>query len=486
MKGLYANFTQNLHPGRAREDILVSSIPVRSQMEKERSKRVEEANKESRKKIETNSSRLTTREIIAKRIKRNLSQDAAVPQTITGKSSRFLGAVSRRYPGRKQSLLKRLSECSLSPCSEEYACVMQGFKETEVEPESIFVAPSRQTRNRKISFNGFGQGSKYSSAKLSSEFESALSFRPRPRGNTLPARINDVKVIPTAGTLQPGGKTKPAADRHVLDVKLAWQGTNDDLNLPTKKLEKKRHVSLSDLPQRQLSGGTREEKNNRKLSETFQNELLPGRSDKSGRKIPQRKKPDIDLPKIEEIILTDHLQIKASDAEICQHENRGNVITAEQTDDENPALQRLASIPQRERSYSSEYFTDSKGTTSRVKAKLSYSISSGPVLCNRSTTEANWNRRDIDAESPKNYFETQLGQPSSSIGRRTSQFAITRANISRVGKAALVASRLLKIHYRENGAKKVSITEEEKELEKLFEEMKDCRYLRKNTSEMKI
>ncbi|KAJ7376106.1 hypothetical protein OS493_036870 [Desmophyllum pertusum] len=445
-------------------------------MEKERSKCVEETNKESRKKIQTNSSRLTTREIIAKRIKRNLSQDAAVPQTITGKSSRFLGAVSRRYPGRKQSLLKRLSECSLSPCSEEYACVMQGFKETEVEPESIFVAPSRQTRNRKISFNGFGQGSKYSSAKLSSEFESALSFRPRPRGNTLPARINGVKVIPAAGTLQPGGKTKPAADRHVFDVKLAWQGTNDDLNLPTKKLEKKRHVSLSDLPQRQLSGGTREEKNNRKLSETFQNDLLPDAT---------AKKPDIDLPKIEEIILTDHLQIKPSEAEICQHENRGNVITAEQTDDENPALQRLASLPQRERSYSSEYFTESKGTTSRVKAKLSYSISSDPVLCNRSTTEANWNRRDIDAESPKNYFETQLGQPSS-LGRRTSQFAITRANISRVGKAALVASRLLKIHYRENGAKKVSITEEEKELEKLFEEMKDCRYLRKNTSEMKI
>lgn len=59
-------------------------------------------------------------------------------------------------------------------------------------------------------------------------------------------------------------------------------------------------------------------------------------------------------------------------------------------------------------------------------------------------------------------------------------------NISWVGKVVLVVLRFLKIYYWENGVKKV-IGKDDKEFDKLFEEMKDCCYLRKSVFfEMKI
>ena len=359
--------------------------------------------------------------------------------------------------------------------------MMQGLKGTEGQSKSaVHVSAPRRTRNSKISFNDYGHGSKYSTAKLTSELESTLSFNPRPRGNTLPARISEVRI---PAETQPGAKTSPAAHKHVLDVKLAWQGANDDNLNSSVKRERKSHVSLSALPQRQLSSNKHDEKLEKKLSETsVRNEFLSsGRGDKSGRKIPQRKKADADLPKIEENVFIDHLQIKPKETEIC-YENRGKSLTAEQTDAEKGSIKGenfLASFPLRVRSYSSEHLSESSGSP-RVKGKLSHSISWEPVFYDRPTTELSWNRDNIDTESKS--FETQSAQPSSR--RRTAQFAITRANIRRVGKAAVVATRLLKIHYRENGGKKV-ISEEEKELDKLFEEMKDCRYLRHSTSEMK-
>lgn len=458
-------------------------IPVRGQMEKERSKSVQEVSKQSRKKSETiNPRRFQTQDMTAKRSKRHLIQHVAPQTTITDNSSGFLGAVDRSYHGRKQSLLKRLSECSLSPCSEEYKFVMQGFKETEREPNStVLVATPKRTRNRKISVNNFSQGSKYSAVKLSSELESAVTFRPRPRGNTLPARISDIRI---SDETQPSGKTKAAGQKHVFHVKLAWQNVNEDLNLPVEK-ERRRHVSLSDLPQKQLSGDKHEDKLERKPSETFRSdrEVLSGRGDKSGRKIPQRKTGEVDLPKIAERAFIDHdlLQMKPKETVIA-YENRETSFTAEQMDDEKLSVEGEKFLAthghlQRERSYSGAHLTDQGKDTTRVKGKLSYT-SSWEL---RPTIENSLTRRNIDAES-KN-FESHLVQPPSR--RRTSQFAITRANIRRVGKAALVATRLLKIHYRENGAKEV-ITKEEKELDELFEEMKDCRYLRKSTSEMKI
>ena len=74
--------------------------------------------------------RFQVRDVNAKRGKRHLIQYASPETTITDNStqSRCLGAVDRSYQRKKQSLLKRLSECSLSPCSEEYKFVMQGFK----------------------------------------------------------------------------------------------------------------------------------------------------------------------------------------------------------------------------------------------------------------------------------------------------------------------------------------------------------------------
>ena len=451
-------------------------------METERSKSVQDVSEQSKNKSETiNPRQFQIRNVTAKRGKRHLIQYTTPETSTTDNSSQsgFLSAVERSYQGKKQSLLKRLSKCSLSPCSEEYKFVMQGFKETEREPNStVHVATSRRTRNRKKSFNNFSQGSKYSAVRLPCELESALTFRPRPRGNTIPARIGDIRIADEA---QLSVNTKAAVQKQVsVHVKLAWQSVNEDLNLPVKK-ERRRHVSLSDLPQKQLSEDEHENKE-RRSSETWRSdrEVLSGRAERSGLKTPQRKKAEVELPKITERVFIDrdHLGLKLKDTEISS-QNRRKSVTAEQTDAEKRLVDGeniLVTHPQRERSYSSGNLTDDKDTT-RVKGRPAYT-SSWEL---RPTTENSLTRRNIDAES-KN-FESDFVQPSSR--QRTSQFAITRANISRLGKAALVATRLLKIHYRENGAKKV-ITKEEKELDKLFEEMKDCRYLRKSTSEMKI
>lgn len=94
---------------------------------------------------------------------------------------------------------------------------------------------------------------------------------------------------------------------------------------------------------------------------------------------------------------------------------------------------------------------------------------------------------DLNDEAAKSKLSNAFAAVSPTTKRKTSQLAITRANYKRVGNATLSASRLLKIHYRENGNKNIITAEEEKELDELFEEMKDCRYLRTSGSEeMKI
>lgn len=460
-------------------------------MEEGRSNSLQKASDPSMNKSETiNPRRFQVRDVNAKRGKRHLIQYASPETAITDNSSksRFLGAIDRSYQGKKQPLLKRLSECSLSPCSEEYKFVMQGFKETEREPNStVYIATSKRTRIRKISFNNFSQESKYSSVRLPSELGSALTFCTRPRGSPMSAGISETKSHNMAlGETEQSMETKAAVQKHLpcsVHVKVAWQSLNEDLNLPVKN-ERRRHASLSDLPRKQLSEDRHEKKSERKSSETFRSDLEPvlsGRADRFGLKTPQRKKAEIELPKIAERAFIDHdrLQIKLKKTEIS-YDNGRKCFTAEQMHDEKKLMESqkfLVARPQRERRYSGGNLTEGKHTTS-VKGKLTYTSSWEP----RPTTENSFSRCSIDVES-KNFESHLIRAPSR---QRTSQFAVTRANISRVGKAALVASRLLKIHYRENGVKKV-IGKDEKELDKLFEEMKDCRCLRKSTSsEMKI
>lgn len=433
-------------------------------MEKERSTSVQEVSEQSKNNSETiNPRRYQIRDVTTKRSKRHIIQYAAPETTITDSRSGYLGDVDRSHHGKKQSLLKRLSDCSLSPCSEEYKFVMRGFKETERESNStVHVATTKRTRNRKISSNNFSQGSKCSSVRLPSELESALTLRSRPRGNTMPARICEIRI---ADETQLSVNTKAAVQKHVsVQVKLAWQSVNEV------KKETTKHVPLSDLPQKQLSED--KHKKERKSVETFRNdrEVLSGREDRSGRKTPQRKKAEKELPKIAH----DHLQVKLKDTDIS-YEHRRKSFTDDQTDDVKNSRDGenfLTTHPERVRSFSGENFTEGKDTT-RVKGKLTYTRSWEP----RPRTENSLARRNIDTES-----KSSVQLPSR---RRTSQFAITRANISHVGKAALTATRLLKIHHRGNGAKR-EIRREEKELDELFEEMKDCRYLRKSTSDMKI
>jgi len=446
-------------------------------MEKERSNCLQEVSEQAKDRSEAiNLRQFQIRDVTAKRVKRRSFQHAAPETTNINNSSQsgFLGAVDRSYQGKKSTLLKRLSECNLSPCSEEYKFVMQGFKGTGREPNStVHVATSKRVRSRRISFNNFSQGSKCSSVRLPSELESALTFRPRPRGNTLPARISDIRIPEeTKRRVKINTTVQENVSGHVM---VAWQ-SNEDHNLPVQK-ERRRYLSLCDLPQKPPS----EIKSERRSSETFRSdhEFLSGRADGPGRKTPQRKKAEVELPKIAERIIFidhDHLQVKLKEAETS--ENRRKSLTAEQTHDEKRLMEGekcLVTHPQREQRYSGGNLIADKDAT-RVKGRLTYTSSVEP--CPKA--EKSFTRRTIDVES-KNFESHSIQAPSR---RRNSQFARTRANISRVGKAALVATRLLKIHYRENGAKNV-ITKEEKELDKLFEEMKDCRYLRKSTSEMK-
>lgn len=60
-------------------------------------------------------------------------------------------------------------------------------------------------------------------------------------------------------------------------------------------------------------------------------------------------------------------------------------------------------------------------------------------------------------------------------------------NYKCVGNVILSVLRFFKIYYWENGNKNIIIVEEEKEFDELFEEMKDCWYLRiSGFEEMKI
>lgn len=443
----------------------------------------EETIKSSRKKYESNST-LLTRAMTKKRNKQRSSQDMAQKAKNISNSSSFLGAVSLCYPERK-SLLKRFKDCSLSPCSDEYKFVMQGFKEVDEQPTKSTIAAPKQSKKRTTSFSNFARGTQNSSSKITTEFErDFLPFRPRPRGNTVPSRLSEVR--PPLET-QLGGKDK-AVDK-MLDVafsskvKLAWQDTNSDLNFPKKK-EKRRHVSLCCPPQRENFVIKREE-NKKKLSETS-----PQRELKGNWKEMRRKKAEIELPMIKERAFIDGLQIERSDANISDGE-KGKISAAEQMDAGHSALDGstkdlprgenwLGPHPQSHRSDSSGHFTESKDTAT-TKQKLSHSLSS-PATGHYKSPEISlspvFNLRDTDAK-----FETFSDK---STIRRTDQFSITRASLGRVGTATLAATRLLKIHYRENGVKDApTITQKEKELDKLFEEMEHCRYLRKKSSEMR-
>ena len=444
----------------------------------------EDTIKSSRKKYESNS-RLLTQEMTTKRNKQRFSRDMAQRAKNSSNSSTFLGAVSLCYPERK-SLLKPFKDCSLSPCSDEYKFVMLGFKEVDEQPTKSTIVVQKRSKKRITSFSDFARGTQNSSSKITTEFEhDFLSFRPRPRGNTLPSRLSEVRA-PLETQL--GGKDKAMDKIPMLDVafssevKLAWQDTNSVLNFPKKK-EKRRHVSLCCPPHRENFVIKREE-NEKKLSETS-----PQREFKGNRKEMRRKKAEIELPMIKERAFIDGLQIERSDANISDGE-KGKISAAEQMDAGHSALDGsvkdlprgknwLGPHPQSHHNYSSGQFTESKDTAT-TKQKLSHSLSS-PATGHYKSPEISlspvFKLRGTDAE-----FETFSDK--STIGR-TDQFSITRASLRRVGTATLAATRLLKIHYRENGVKNAAtITQEEKELDKLFEEMKDCRYLRKKSSEM--
>lgn len=450
----------------------------------------EQTTKPLRNKHESNS-RLLPREKTEKRSHKSSMQDAAPQAKNIG--SAFLGAVNLGYPKRKSSVLKRFKECSLSPCSEEFRFVMQGFKGADEQPAKSIAAPQKRSKNRKTSFNDFTRATKYSSTKLPSEFESDIPpFRPRPRGYTLPARISEVSRDPLETQLD--GKTDAMPNKlHVFDaalssnVKLAWQEfeINDNLKFSAKK-ERRKFVSLSYPLERQHFDNKHEESEGKFSGETSNtpqcSEFVPGRGKPSTGKETQRKKAQIDLPKIYD------LQVKRSGAKISADGIQRKISTADQMkaghgESSKTELQRggnwLASHPSRPRSYSNESFTDNKETG--IKQKLSFSLSvPGTYHCKSPAISLTplLNLKNDDVES-----EMLSDKPTI---RRTDQFSIKRAHLRRVGKATLAATRLLKIRYRENGIREaVTIKPEQKELDELFEEMKDCRYLRKSSSEMR-
>ena len=411
---------------------------------------------------------------------KSISQDAAPQAKNTTNRSAFLGAVNSYYSGRK-SILKSLKDCSLSPCSEEYTFVMQGFK--EVEEESVkSIAPPRRLKNRKTSLNDFAREKKLSPTTSRLENDHVVQFRQRPRGYTLPAeRVSEVR-IPCEKELST--RTKGNTKTRELDVafgtnvQLAWQEIHDDpFSIQSAKKECRRHVSLCYQTKRQ-------EGNENKNSETSPQ---PGNV-LCSKEIRRRRKPETELPRIKERGFIDDLQRKRNNS-IISDKTQGKVSVAGRYDQMKGSIKDLARgenwlalYSQRQRSYSCENFTGSRDTT-KMKPSLAYSLSlpeTGHVNVSEKTL-APLNLRNNDCE-------LKALSDKAAISRRTSssQFSITRANLRRVGQATLVATRLLKIHYRENAIKNdVNITQEEKELEELFEEMKDCRYLRQSKYEMR-
>ena len=429
------------------------------------------------------SSRLT--KDVPIKIRKKLSTQDTIPhrQAAVGTTSKttFSGSVSRCYPARKRSLLKRFKECSFSPCSEEYNSVLQHFTETAEQQEKAIVAEPRRTRNRKISLHEPRRGSKY---KTSSNFETELprSFKTRPRCNTLPSRISVVRTPDFGKTEETGEDNYDTPFRS--NVKLAWQIDYDDFGKKGKGMHK------SETPPRLYFSNTHKEMG-KKVSETSPPCELFSHKDKS-RKERQRKKAEVNLPKIEEKLFIDDSQLQAGGAKLVSDEARRKIYTAAQTNvghelrdfSKKDLSQDGTDRLKRERSCcTGPHSTDKKDTT-HLKQKIFHSISS-PAGTNYPKASELTSAPLFDLRNDNFQFETF--KEKSSMIRRTDQFSITRANIRRVGKATLAATRLLKIHYRENGGSKkdVTITEDHKKLDKLFEEMKDCRYLRQNSSEMR-
>lgn len=429
------------------------------------------------------SSRLT--KDVPIKIRKKLSTQDTIPhrQAAVGTTSKttFSGSVSRCYPARKRSLLKRFKECSFSPCSEEYNSVLQHFTETAEQQEKAIVAEPRRTRNRKISLHEPRRGFKN---KTSSNFETELprSFKTRPRCNTLPSRISVVRTPDFGKTEETGEDNYDTPFRS--NVKLAWQIDYDDFGKKGKGMHK------SETPPRLYFSNTHKEMG-KKVSETSPPCELFSHKDKS-RKERQRKKAEVNLPKIEEKLFIDDSQLQAGGAKLVSDEARRKIYTAAQTNvghdlrdfSKKDLSQDGTDWLKRERSCSTGTHSTDKKDTTHLKQKIFHSISS-PAGTNHPKASELTSAPLFDLRNDNFQFETF--QEKSPMIRRTDQFSITRANIRRVGKATLAATRLLKIHYRENGGSKkdVTITEDHKKLDKLFEEMKDCRYLRQNSSEMR-
>lgn len=424
-----------------------------------------------------------TKDVPVKIRKKHSTQDT-IPhrQATVGTASKttFSGSLSRCYPARKRSLLKRFKDCSFSPCSEEYNSVLQHFTETAEQQEKVIVAEPRRTRNRKISLHEPRRASKY---KTSSNFETELprSFNTRPRCNTLPSRISVVRTPGFGNTEETGEDNFDTPFRS--NVKLAWQVDYDDFGKKEKGMHK------SETPPRLYFSNTHKE-TGKKVSETSPPCELLRHKDKS-RKERQRKKAEVNLPKIEEKLFIHDSQLKAGGAKLFSDEARRKIYTADQTnvghdfrDFSKKDLSQDGNWLKRERSCSTGLHSTDKKDTTHLKQKSFHSISS-PAGTNHPKASELTSAPLFDLRNDNFQFAT-FNEKSPMI-RRTDQFSITRANIRRVGKATLAATRLLKIHYRENGGSKkdVTITEDHKKLDKLFEEMKDCRYLRQNSSEMR-
>lgn len=427
------------------------------------------------------SSRLT--KDVPVKIRRKHSTQDTIPhrQAAVGTSkTTFSGSVSRCYPARKRSLLKRFKDCSFSPCSEEYNSVLQHFTETAKQQEKAIVAEPRRTRNRKISLHEPRRGSKY---QTSSNFETELprSFNTRPRCNTLPSRISVVRTPDFGKTEETGEDNFHTPFRS--NVKQAWKIYYDDFGKKEKGMHK------SETPPRLHFSNTHKEKG-KKVSETSPPCELLSHKDKS-RKERQRKKAEMNLPKIEEKLFIDDSLLKAGAPKLVSDETRRKIYTAAQTnvghdlrDFSKKDLSQDGNWLKRERSCSTGPHSTDKKDTTHLKQKIFHSMSS-PAGTNHPEASELTSAPLFDLRNDNFQFKTF--KEKSSMIRRTDQFSITRANIRRVGKATLAATRLLKIHYRENGGSKkdITITEDHKKLDKLFEEMKDCRYLRQNSSEMR-
>lgn len=374
---------------------------------------------------------------------------------IKAAAATFSNTVRERYPaGLKTGGLRRLSQSEISPCSNEYKTAMSDLKSPAQEATQS-VQTEKTSRRRKVSWNTGKKTSRQAKCGLVSEFEDALRLsRSRPRVSTLPAmsqgrqqsssdpaRFADLEdSIVSKETSFPNG------------VKLAWQGTEYSAQAAKVK-DKRRHISLPCPPRGFCL-----------------KDIKP--LERKSRSVPQVTADLVENTPRKLSIRRRELAVTGSNEELSRNSisQESHLISSVRDARRSPFVGSQFALGSK--SPASE--ADEVGVTVCVnKSEAEQASVKDSKLHLGSSSEkiagVVYNSKGQSAHDPPLQFFRQ-------------KFAATPVKIlkskARDGHTESTAKRVLRIHYR--GNKRLQDYMEEKTLNELFEEMKDCRYLRRS------